>query len=70
MRTGAGGQIQLTDDIARLLAEERVLACGYIERGYACGRLHVYIEGNVDSDVKPPDPAPSLTAVRQRDVEW
>lgn len=36
-KPGAGGEIQLTDAIAALLAESRVLACRFRGTRYDCG---------------------------------
>ncbi len=48
MPAGAGGEIQLTDGIARLLAEERVLAYEFEGRRYDCGSKLGYLEATVD----------------------
>jgi UTP--glucose-1-phosphate uridylyltransferase len=45
---GAGGEIQLTDGIARLLQEERVLAYEFEGRRYDCGSKLGYLEATVD----------------------
>jgi UTP--glucose-1-phosphate uridylyltransferase len=48
MPAGAGGEIQLTDGIAGLLAEERVLAYEFEGRRYDCGSKLGYLEATVD----------------------
>jgi UTP--glucose-1-phosphate uridylyltransferase len=48
MPAGAGGEIQLTDGIARLLQEERVLAYRFEGRRYDCGSKLGYLEATVD----------------------
>jgi UTP--glucose-1-phosphate uridylyltransferase len=48
MPPGAGGEIQLTDGIARLLKEERVLAYEFDGRRYDCGSKLGYLEASVD----------------------
>ena len=48
MPPGAGGEIQLTDGIARLLQEERVLAYEFEGRRYDCGSKLGYLEATVD----------------------
>jgi UTP--glucose-1-phosphate uridylyltransferase len=48
MPTGAGGEIQLTDGIAHLLQEERVLAYEFEGRRYDCGSKLGYLEATVD----------------------
>ena len=45
---GAGGEIQLTDGIARLMTEERVLAYEFEGRRYDCGSKLGYLEATVD----------------------
>ena len=53
--TGAGGEIQLTDGIARLLAEERVVAYRFAGRRYDCGRKQGYLEATVELGLKHPE---------------
>lgn len=48
MPAGAGGEIQLTDGIARLMQEERVLAYEFDGRRYDCGSKLGYLEATVD----------------------
>jgi UTP--glucose-1-phosphate uridylyltransferase len=48
MPAGAGGEIQLTDGIARLMTEERVLAYRFEGRRYDCGSKLGYLEATVD----------------------
>lgn len=55
MPPGAGGEIQLTDGIARLLAEERVMAYRFDGRRYDCGRKLGYLEATVDFGLKHPE---------------
>jgi UTP--glucose-1-phosphate uridylyltransferase len=42
--TGAGGEIQLTDGIASLMAHERVLAYRYAGQRYDCGSKLGYLK--------------------------
>jgi UTP--glucose-1-phosphate uridylyltransferase len=49
---GAGGEIQLTDAIARLLSDEKVLAYEFEGRRYDCGNKLGYLEAMVDYGVK------------------
>jgi UTP--glucose-1-phosphate uridylyltransferase len=49
---GAGGEIQLTDGIAGLLTEERVLAYTFEGRRYDCGNKLGYLEATVDYGLK------------------
>jgi len=48
MPPGAGGEIQLTDGIAGLMTEERVLAYEFAGRRYDCGSKLGYLEATVD----------------------
>jgi UTP--glucose-1-phosphate uridylyltransferase len=57
MPPGAGGEIQLTDAIARLLAEERVVAYAFDGRRYDCGSKLGYLEATVDFGLKHPETA-------------
>jgi UTP--glucose-1-phosphate uridylyltransferase len=62
MAPGAGGEIQLTDGIARLLAEERVLAYAFEGRRYDCGAKLGYLEATVDYGLKHPELADLFAA--------
>jgi len=55
MPPGAGGEIQLTDAIARLLGDEKVLAYEFEGRRYDCGNKLGYLEAMVDYGVKHPE---------------
>jgi len=57
MPPGAGGEIQLTDGIARLLADEKVVAYRFEGRRYDCGRKLGYLEATVDFGLKHPEVA-------------
>jgi UTP--glucose-1-phosphate uridylyltransferase len=52
---GAGGEIQLTDGIARLVAEEAVYAYSFEGRRYDCGSKLGYLEATVDFGLKHPE---------------
>ena len=52
MPPGAGGEIQLTDGIARLLGEETELAYNFDGRRYDCGSKLGYLEATVDFGLK------------------
>jgi UTP--glucose-1-phosphate uridylyltransferase len=67
MRPGAGGEIQLTDGIARLLEEESVIAYRFDGRRYDCGRKLGYLEATVDYGLKHPELAAAFAAfLRER----
>jgi len=55
MPAGAGGEIQLTDGIARLLDDEKVLAYQFEGRRYDCGTKLGYLEAMVDYGLKHPE---------------
>jgi UTP--glucose-1-phosphate uridylyltransferase len=57
MPAGAGGEIQLTDAIARLLTDERVVAFQFDGRRYDCGSKLGYLEATVDFGLKHPETA-------------
>jgi UTP--glucose-1-phosphate uridylyltransferase len=56
-KPGAGGEIQLTDGIAALLAEERVLAHQFTGVRYDCGSKLGYLKANVAYGLKHPEVA-------------
>jgi UTP--glucose-1-phosphate uridylyltransferase len=66
MPPGAGGEIQLTDGISRLLAEEKVLAYAFEGRRYDCGAKLGYLEATVDFGLKHPDLAEDFSAFLRR----
>jgi UTP--glucose-1-phosphate uridylyltransferase len=67
MPAGAGGEIQLTDGIAGLLGEERVLAYAFEGRRYDCGTKLGYLEATVDFGLKHPELAADFAAfLRER----
>lgn len=50
--TGSGGEIQLTDAIARLLEEEQVLAYRFHGKRYDCGSKLGYLQATVEYGLK------------------
>ncbi|MEO8676504.1 MAG: UTP--glucose-1-phosphate uridylyltransferase GalU [Casimicrobiaceae bacterium] len=62
MPPGAGGEIQLTDGIARLMEDEPVLAYTFEGRRYDCGRKLGYLEATVDFGLKHPELADDFAA--------
>jgi UTP--glucose-1-phosphate uridylyltransferase len=62
MAPGAGGEIQLTDGIARLAAEEAVYAYAFDGRRYDCGTKLGYLEATVDFGLKHPELADDFAA--------
>lgn len=59
---GAGDEIQLTDGIAALIAEERVLGYEFKGLRHDCGNKLGYIKANIALGLKHPETARSLTA--------
>ncbi|MPM41235.1 UTP--glucose-1-phosphate uridylyltransferase [bioreactor metagenome] len=57
---GAGGEIQLTDAIGRLMASETVYAFQYTGRRYDCGSKEGFLEATVDLALQHPDVGPSF----------
>ena len=55
MPQGAGGELQLTDAIARLLDDEKVLAYEFEGRRYDCGTKLGYLEATVELALKHPE---------------
>jgi len=49
---GAGGEIQLTDGIARLMAEQKVMAYAFRGKRYDCGSKLGYLQATVDYALK------------------
>ena len=53
--TGVGGEIQLTDGIARLLSEEAVYAFQYEGKRYDCGSKEGFLEATVELALQHPE---------------
>ena len=62
VRSGAGGEIQLTDAIASLLAEEQVLAYRYQGVRYDCGSKLGYLQATVDYGRRHPEVGAAFSA--------
>jgi UTP--glucose-1-phosphate uridylyltransferase len=54
-RSGAGGEIQLTDAIATLLEKQQVLAYEFSGTRYDCGSKLGYLEATIDYALKHPE---------------
>ncbi len=63
---GSGGEIQLTDGIAALLAEEQVLAYRYQGKRYDCGSKLGYLEATVAYGQRHPEVGKEFSAMLQR----
>jgi len=57
---GAGGEIQLTDGIAALMADETVLAYAFRGKRYDCGSKLGYLEATVEFGLRHPELGPSF----------
>lgn len=55
VKPGKGGEIQLTDGIAALIRQERVLAYEYQGRRYDCGSKLGYMQANVEYALRHPE---------------
>ena len=53
--TGVGGEIQLTDGIARMLSEEAVYAFQYEGKRYDCGSKEGFLEATVELALQHPE---------------
>ncbi len=62
MSAGAGGELQLTDAIGRLLDDERVLAYEFEGRRYDCGSKLGYLQATVELGLKHPELATDFAA--------
>lgn len=51
----AGGEIQLTDAIARLMEEQAVYACNFEGKRYDCGNKLGYLEATVEMALRHPE---------------
>jgi UTP--glucose-1-phosphate uridylyltransferase len=60
MPPGAGGELQLTDGIARLLGDEKVIAYQFEGRRYDCGTKLGYLEAMVDYGLKHAETGPGF----------
>ena len=61
VRPGAGGEIQLTDGISALLAEERVLAYRFEGTRYDCGSKLGYLKATLQLGMKHPEVGAEFT---------
>jgi UTP--glucose-1-phosphate uridylyltransferase len=63
--TGVGGEIQLTDAIARLMAREAVYAFQYEGKRYDCGSKEGFLEATVELALQHPQVGDSFRAYLQ-----
>jgi UTP--glucose-1-phosphate uridylyltransferase len=57
---GAGGEIQLTDGIARLMQREAVYAYEFVGKRYDCGTKLGYLQATVEFGLKHPQLGPAF----------
>jgi UTP--glucose-1-phosphate uridylyltransferase len=63
---GAGGEIQLTDGIARLMETEGVHAYAYLGKRYDCGCKEGFLEATVELALKHPEVGPGFQEYLKR----
>ncbi|MDQ6684739.1 MAG: UTP--glucose-1-phosphate uridylyltransferase GalU [Pseudomonadota bacterium] len=59
-KRGVGGEIQLTDAIAALIADEAVYAYAYEGRRYDCGSKEGFLQANVELGLADPELGPAF----------
>jgi UTP--glucose-1-phosphate uridylyltransferase len=59
-KPGQGGEIQLTDGISALLAEERVMAMRLPGNRYDCGSKLGYLKASVEFGLRHPELGPEF----------
>lgn len=69
LERGAGGEIQLTDGIARLLERQQVLAYEFIGTRYDCGSKLGYLDATVDYALKHPELATDFAELLRAKVQ-
>jgi UTP--glucose-1-phosphate uridylyltransferase len=62
VRPGAGGEIQLTDGIAAMMQEEKVLAYRFKGTRYDCGSKLGYLQAMVEYGKKHPETGAAFAA--------
>jgi len=62
IQPGSGGEIQLTDGIAALLAEQQVLAYRYAGKRFDCGSKLGYLQAMVEFGLRHPEVGAEFTA--------
>jgi UTP--glucose-1-phosphate uridylyltransferase len=63
---GAGGEIQLTDGIAKLMTSEGVHAYQYLGKRYDCGSKDGFLEATVELALKHPEVGPGFREYLKR----
>ena len=60
LKPGAGGEIQLTDALAKLVNEQPVLAYNFEGRRYDCGSKIGYLQATVELGLQHPEVGPEF----------
>jgi len=68
-RTGAGGEIQLTDSLARLIGRQPFHGMRYEGKAYDCGDRVGFVEANAAFALAHPDIGPQVHAALQKMVK-
>ena len=68
-KCGAGNEIQLTDGIATLLEQQRVLAYEFEGTRYDCGSKRGYLEATIDFALKHPELREDFSAYLRQRIE-
>jgi len=66
IRPGAGGEIQLTDGLAKLIEDEPVLAYRFDGSRYDCGSKIGYLQATVELALRHPEVATEFAAFLAR----
>ena len=59
---GVGGELQLTDGLAKLLSYEAITVCSIVGRRYDCGDRFGFLQATIDFALKRPEFAVPLKA--------
>lgn len=65
-RTGAGGEIQLTDSMLRLIGEQPFHGVRYTGRVHDCGNKLGFVEANIAMGLQDPDIGAAVKAIIQK----
>jgi UTP--glucose-1-phosphate uridylyltransferase len=69
VKPGAGGEIQLTDALAKLIHEQPVLAYNFEGKRYDCGSKIGYLQATVELGLQHPEVGPDFTAFLKAKLE-
>ncbi len=66
---GVSGEIQLTDAIATLIAEESVYAYRFVGQSYDCGHKLGFVQANAEYALKDPEVGADFERLLRRRLE-